>query len=75
MKMEKTYWLGRKSASQRAARSATSSIARLIHYDLAGRYSVKAQSLETAMLDLAPSPPAPVKAVRVGDVDKVTRHA
>jgi hypothetical protein len=40
--MEKTYWLGRKRAALVMARGATSSEARLIHYDLAGRYSIKA---------------------------------
>lgn len=73
--MEKAYWLERKKASQKAAESATSSIARLIHFDLAGRYSVKAQSPETAMLDLALSLPPPLIADGVGDVDMVTRHA
>ena len=73
--MEKTYWLGRKRASQRAAKIATSSIARLIHYDLARRYSVKALSPETAALDLALSLPSPINADRKGDVDVATRHA
>jgi hypothetical protein len=45
--MEKTYWLGRKRASLGLARAASSSVARLIHYDLAGRYSLKAISAET----------------------------
>ena len=40
--MEKKYWLGRKKASVAAAAQAASSEARLIHLDLAGRYSVKA---------------------------------
>jgi hypothetical protein len=40
--MEKTYWIGRKRAAMAMARGATSSEARLIHYDLAGRYSVMA---------------------------------
>jgi len=40
--MEKRYWIGRKRAAIAMARAATSSEARLIHYDLAGRYSVKA---------------------------------
>lgn len=40
--MEKTYWLGRTRASAANARRATSAEARLVHLDLAGRYSVKA---------------------------------
>jgi hypothetical protein len=42
--MEKTYWLGRTRAAMAMARDATCSKARLIHYDLAGRYSVRAAS-------------------------------
>ena len=57
--MEKAYWLGRKRASLKMAQSAASSKARLVHYDLAGRYSVKAVSAETRAIDLADSlPPA-----------------
>ena len=40
--MEKKYWIGRKRAAMAMARAATSSEARLIHYDLAGRCSVMA---------------------------------
>ena len=40
--MERAYWLSRQQASFMLARAATSADARLIHYDLAGRYSVKA---------------------------------
>jgi hypothetical protein len=40
--MEKKYWIGRKHASMGMARGAASAEARLIHYDLAGRYSIKA---------------------------------
>jgi len=45
--MEKAYWLGRKRATLKLAQNATNSEARLVHYDLAGRYSVKAASAET----------------------------
>ena len=38
--MEKLYWLRRKRAAM--ARSAATSESRLIHYELAGRYSVRA---------------------------------
>ena len=40
--MEKFYWLGRKRSAIAMARLATTAEARLIHYDLAGRYSIKA---------------------------------
>ena len=44
--MEKAYWLGRKRASLKLAQDASSSRARLAHYDLAGRYSVRLTPLE-----------------------------
>jgi hypothetical protein len=53
--MEKGYWLSRKTASLRSARHAASAEARLIHRDLAARYSVKADSAETRAIDLADS--------------------
>jgi hypothetical protein len=40
--MEKKYWIGRKRSSLAMAQGASSAEARLIHYELAGRYSVKA---------------------------------
>ena len=55
--MEKAYWLGRKRASLKLANDATSSQARLVHYDLAGRYSVKAMSDETRAIDSASAAP------------------
>lgn len=58
--MEKAYWLGRKKASMKLARNAASSEARLIHYDLAGRYGLKALSADTRAVDLADSLPPPV---------------
>ena len=45
--MEKAYWLGRKRAALKAAQVAVGPEARLAHYELAGRYSVKAASAET----------------------------
>jgi len=57
--MEKTYWLGRKRTQLKFAQRATNSNARLVHYDLAGRYSLKAISAETQAIDLANAvPPA-----------------
>jgi hypothetical protein len=58
--MEKAYWLSRKRASLKLAQSASSSEARLVHYDLAGRYSLKAMSAETMAVDLADSLPPPI---------------
>ena len=55
--MEKTYWIGRKRASLKLAQNASGPEARLIHYDLAGRYSVKALSAETLAIDLADALP------------------
>jgi hypothetical protein len=58
--MEKAYWLGRKRASLKLAQNAAGSEARLVHYDLAGRYSVKAFSAETEAIDLAGAVPRPI---------------
>ena len=62
--MEKRYWLSRKKASLKAAQNAASSEARLAHYDLAGRYSVKAVSAETQLVDLVDVLPPAIRAVR-----------
>jgi hypothetical protein len=62
--MEKAYWLSRKRASLKLAQNASSSRARLVHYDLAGRYSLKAMSAETLAIDLADSLPPPIFANR-----------
>ncbi len=45
--MEKTYWLRRQHAAVAMARAATTAESRLIHYDLAGRYSLRAASPAT----------------------------
>jgi hypothetical protein len=66
--MEKAYWLGRKRASLKLARGAASSEARLIHYDLAGRYSVKAVSADTQAIDLAAALPPSIHADRAYQV-------
>ena len=47
--MDQEYWLARKRASVKKANDATSARARLAHFELAGRYSIKAA-------DAAPSP-------------------
>src|SRR4051812_45914139 len=58
--MEKAHWLSRKRASLKLAQNAASAEARLVHYDLAGRYSLKALSAETLTTDLANSFPRPI---------------
>jgi hypothetical protein len=40
--MENRYWIARKRAAMAMARAAKTGEAKLIHYELAGRYSVKA---------------------------------
>ena len=40
--MEKAYWIGRNRAAMAMARHAATSESRLIHYELAGRYSIRA---------------------------------
>ena len=51
--MEKAYWLSRQCASVNSAQNAATSKARLVHYDLAGRYSLKAMAAET-LADILP---------------------
>ena len=48
--MEKKYWIGRKRAAMAMARAASSAEARLIHYDLAGRHSIRAAQCGPFML-------------------------
>lgn len=48
--MATAYWLGRKRASLANAHAAIGAEARLIHYELAGRYSIRAAN-EGRMLD------------------------
>lgn len=65
--MEKRYWLSRKRTSLKAAQNALSAEARLIHYDLAGRYSLNALSAETQAIDLADAlPPAIYRSAKNG---------
>ena len=40
--MDQAYWLERKRESVMKAKAATSARARLAHFELAGRYSIKA---------------------------------
>ena len=56
--MEKAYWLSRKTATMNLARNAANSEARLVHYELAGRYSLKAalaEDLAAISADALPS--------------------
>lgn len=50
MKMDKAYWIRRKRAAMAAAREASTSEARLFHYDMAGRHSVRAANASRFML-------------------------
>lgn len=50
--MEQTYWLRRERAEHAMARAAATSESRLIHYDLAGRCSIKAASVAPFLLPL-----------------------
>ena len=43
----KNYWLERKRAAMAMAREAATGEARLIHYEMAGRYSIKAATSAT----------------------------
>ena len=52
--MEKTYWLERKRSAMAMARAAAGAGERLIHYELAGRYSIKAAHCPPYMLAGAP---------------------
>lgn len=52
--MEKAYWLQRQSESREMARATTSAEAQLIHFDLAGRYSIEAANVD---LETAAGPP------------------
>ena len=51
--MERTYWIDRKRAAMAMARGASTSTARLIHYELAGRYSIQAAQCLPFMLPKA----------------------
>ena len=64
--MEQSYWLGRNHMSMRMAHQASSSEARLIHYALAGSYSVKAAEAAWLQLHL-PKPDLRSFAVREPD--------
>lgn len=54
--MEHSYWLRRRRISGANARRAITAQARLVHFDLAGRYSVKAATVAAGEPLPAPSP-------------------
>lgn len=58
--MENAYWLCRTGASLKSAQDATSAEARLIHYELAGRYSLNALSVEMRAIEEADALPLPI---------------
>ncbi len=64
--MEQKYWLSRKRAAGAMARRATSAEARLIHLELAGRYSIRAA--HAGPVPLFAEAPAPDTAI--GDSDR-----
>jgi len=66
--MEEVYWLSRSRVSLEQARGAATSEARLVHYDLAGRYSLKAMSAEMAPIALDDAFPLAICANRVKPV-------
>jgi hypothetical protein len=67
--LEKAYLPSRKRASLKLARGAASSEARLVHYELADRYGLKATSAETSAIDLADALPPSIYANRGKDTD------
>jgi hypothetical protein len=64
MHVEKAYYSSRKRASLELAREAASAEARLIHYDLAGRYGLKAMLLQSFTVELVDSLPPSIYAGR-----------
>jgi hypothetical protein len=52
--MENRYWTGRKRRAMQMASEAATSEARLIHYDLAGRYSIKADQFPPFAAPISP---------------------
>jgi hypothetical protein len=62
--MERAHWLSRKRASLGMAERAVSSRARLVHYELAGLYSVKAAEVPRPELHLEDEPPPVINGER-----------
>ena len=58
----KAYWLSRKAAALKMAQDAATSETRLVHYDFAGHYSIKAAeaaSSERPAIALSDAPAEP----------------
>ena len=68
--MDKAHWLRRKRASLKAAQVAEHSLARLAHYDLAGRYSLKALSAETQAAGLNTALPPAIPAAGASETSR-----
>jgi hypothetical protein len=66
--VERRYWLGRMQSSVVRAEGATSDVARLIHYDLAGRYSVNAANAPCFSLECSDVPPTDASSIANGKV-------
>ena len=60
--MERAYWLSRMRASKVMAREAAGAQARLIHYELAGRYSIRAAQTGIPNLHVIDTPPVEANA-------------
>ena len=73
--MEKTYWLGRKRAAMAMARNAACSRTRLIHYELAGRYSLKAAFAPFLLPKKGPATPGEKEALRLPPSSSVQSSA
>ena len=74
--MEKNYWISRKRAAMAMAQGAGDGEARLIHYELAGRYSIKAAHCPPFPLDgRALAPPAVAAARATLHLSMPTREA
>jgi hypothetical protein len=73
--MEKTYWLGRKRAAMAMARAATCSEARLIHYDQAGRHSVRAAFVPFLLPQKGPATEGEREALRLSRLSPPRRPA
>ena len=62
--MEQAHWLSRNRAAVAMAKNAANASARLIHYELAGRYSVKAAEAARPAMYLQDDPPLEAYAAR-----------
>ncbi|MGQ0589207.1 MAG: hypothetical protein ACT4N8_06710 [Sphingosinicella sp.] len=72
--MDRPYWIDRKHAAMAMARDASTSEARLIHYELAGRYSIKAaHSLPFLLPRAAPATEGEREVLRTSDVPPARR--